>query len=207
MPARTTRLRPKDRTRQALGAGEGPTRAAAAETDWLRTVLTLSGPAETVARFQAAARGTNAAPWHLDLDHEEARLLAPMAAAGPDARALARALRARIAANHDRVVALWREPGTCPLDLHRLIPIPGPILALGVDDPAALAWLQAHWGTTEPLRHVRVVDAAPDRRLRRAARVVFDFQSADWTPWQAIRRLRRDWPRLVFDVRPDYGDG
>jgi hypothetical protein len=32
-----------------------------------------------VARFRAAARGTNAAPWSLDLNAEEARLFAPMA--------------------------------------------------------------------------------------------------------------------------------
>ena len=129
-----------------------------------------------------------------------------MAAAVPEARALARALRERIAANHDRVLSQWWGPGTCPLDLHRPVPIPDTILALESDDPAALAWLRAHWRTTAPLRQVRVVDAAPDRRLRRAARVVFAFRSADWTPWQAIRRLRRDWTRLVFDVRPDYDD-
>ena len=30
-----------------------------------------------------------------------------------------------------------------------------------------------------------------DRRLRRSARVVYEFLSADWTPWQAILRLRQ----------------
>jgi hypothetical protein len=34
-----------------------------------------------------------------------------------------------------------------------------------------------------------------------------EFLSADWTPWQAIQRLRQDWSPLVFDVRPDYGRG
>ena len=63
-------------------------------TDWLRNRLTVSGPAGEVARFRAAARGTGGIPWQLDLDHEEARLLAPMAGQGPDgAGAGARAAR------------------------------------------------------------------------------------------------------------------
>ena len=74
-------------------------------------------------------------------------------------------------------------------------------------DPAARRWLWAHWGTTQPLRRVQVLEGEGDRRLRRSARVAFEFVSADWTPWPAIRRLRRDWPRLAFDVRPDYGRG
>ena len=73
--------------------------------DWLRTSLTVSGPAAEVARFRDAARGTGAVPWHLDLDHEEARLLAPMAAAGLEARLLARELREVIAARHERILA------------------------------------------------------------------------------------------------------
>jgi hypothetical protein len=179
---------------------------ALADTDWLRNVLTVSGPAAVVARFRAAARGTSAVPWHLDLDHEEARLYAPMAGQGAAARALARELREVIAARHDRVLARWHEPGGCPLDLHRLIPIPGAILALGEDAPEARRWLWAHWGTTLPLRQVRLHDEQPDRRLRRSARMIYEFRSADWTPWQALRRLRFDWSHLVFAVQPCYDD-
>ena len=127
-------------------------------TDWLRSLSTVSGPAEEVAQFRAAARGTGGIPWHLDLDHEEARLYAPMAGQGPEARALARELREVIAARHGRLLARWHEAGSCPLDLHRLIPIPDAILALGEDAPAARQWLWAHWGTTQPLRQVRVLD-------------------------------------------------
>ena len=36
--------------------------------------------------------------------------------------------------------------------------------------------------------------------------MVFEFLSADWTPWQALRRLRRDWPKLVLAVDPRYGE-
>ena len=174
-------------------------------TDWLRQRLTVSGPAGEVARFRAAARGTGGIPWHLDLDHEEARLLAPMAGRGRRPGA-----GARIARGHRRpprpAAHPLHEPGGCPLDLHRLVPIPDAILALGEDAPAARQWLWAHWGTTQKLRQVRVLEANGDGRLRRSARVVYEFLSADWTPWQAIRWLRRDWPKLVFAVDPRYGE-
>jgi site-specific recombinase XerD len=189
----------------ASGVGEGGIRAPA-DTDWLLNRLTVSGPAADVARFRVAARGTNAIPWSLDLDQEEARLLAPMASAGPEARALARQLRAVVAARHGRVLARWNEPGACPFDLHRLIPVAGDILALGEDDPAARRWLWEHWGTPQPLRGMRMREDGADRRLRRTARVVFEFRSADWTPWQAVCRLRNDWPMLVFAIQPRYDD-
>ena len=175
-------------------------------TDWLRHRLTVSGPAAEVARFRAAARGTGGIPWHLDLDYEEARLLAPMAGQGRVARALARELREVIAARHDQVLARWHEAGGCPLDLHRLIPIPDAILARGEDAPAARHWLWANWGTTYPLRQVRLLQENADRWLRRSARLVYEFLSADWTPWQAIVRLRQDWPAMVFAVDPRYGE-
>jgi hypothetical protein len=107
-------------------------------------------------------------------------------------RALARELREVIAARHDRVLARWHEAGGCPLDLHRLVPIPGAILQLGDDAPAARQWLWGHWGTTQKLRQVRVLEENGDQRLRRSARVIYAFLSADWTPWQAIIRLRRE---------------
>ena len=94
------------------------------------------------------------------------------------------------------MLARWQEPGGCPLDLHRLIPIPDAILALGEDAPAAQHWLWSHRGTTYPLRQVRLLEENADRRLRRSARVVYEFLSADWTPWQAIMRLRQDWPKF-----------
>jgi hypothetical protein len=164
----------------------------------------VSGPAVEVARFRDTARGTAGIPWHLDLDHEEARLLAPMAMLGHEARALARELREVIAARHDRLLARWQERGACPLDLHRLVPIPDDVLQQGEDAPAAHAWLWSHWGTTQPLRHVRVVEENGDRRLRRSARIIYEFYAADWTPWQAILRLRREWPKLVLAITPQY---
>ncbi len=178
---------------------------APAHTDWLRHELVVSGPAEEVAAFRAAALGASAIPWHLDLDAEEARLLAPMATQGAEARGLARALRHAVGAHHERVLDQVRRASVCPLDLHRLVPVPDTVLRLGPDDPASDRWLQAHWGTLQALRHVRVLDTGEDRRRTRTARVVVEFHAADWSPWQALLRIRSGRPRLVLDLRPDYG--
>ena len=76
--------------------------------DWLLNLLTVSGPAGEVARFRTAAQGTGGVPWHLDLDHEKARLFAPMVAAEAEARMLARQIREIQAARHDGLMA--RQP-------------------------------------------------------------------------------------------------
>ena len=201
-------LRRLEDSRAGQGASAdvtGAGREAPTGTDWLLNVLTVSGPAGEVARFRDAARGTGGIPWHLDLDHEEARLFAPMASGGPEARMLARQLRETVAARHDRLLAHWREPGLCPFDLHRLVPIPEAVLQRGEDDPQSQRWLMSHWGTMQ-LRGVRIRTKGADRRLRRKAEIVYEFHSADWTPWQAILRLRGNWRKLVLAVQPSYAD-
>lgn len=173
-------------------------------TDWLRHVLRVSGPAAEMAAFRAAAAGAAAIPWHLDLDHEEARLFAPMATLGTGARVLARELREAIEIHHARVLAQVATSRICPLDLHRLLPVPDRVLRLGPDDPAAQSWLASNWGTQQALRHVRVLE---ESRPRRTAKLAYEFFSADWSPWQALLRLRAAWVTLVLDLQPDYGDG
>lgn len=98
-----------------------------------------------------------------------------MASGGAEARTLARLLRDVIARRHDRILTRWQEPGSCPFDLHRLVPVPDRILLLGDDAPEALSWLRTHWGTTWPLRHARLLAADPDGRLRRSARLHYAF--------------------------------
>jgi len=120
------------------------------------------------------------------------------------ARALARQLRNAIETNQQRVAAAVGRVRTCPFDLHALLPVPDRILHLGPDDTASVDWLRLHWGVVQALRHVRLKTGG-DRRLRRSARLEYEFWSADWTPWSAIQSVRRRWPALVFDVRPDYG--
>lgn len=172
--------------------------------DWVRTTLTVSGPVDAVARFRAAAQGPGIIPWQVDFDYEQARLLAPMARKGAQAVTLARLLRQaserlhRIALQHQAA-----STPSCAFDLHRLVPVPGPILEAGADSRVAAAWLQAQWGTLLPLRRVEV-EGMRDQRIRRSARLVYRFWSAEWTPWQALARVRTDWPELVFDIRPQY---
>ena len=43
-----------------------------------------------------------------------------------------------------------------------------------------------------------------DGRRRQAGQWRVEFWSADWSPWAALRRLRREWPALLFDLVPDY---
>jgi hypothetical protein len=55
------------------------------------------------------------------------------------------------------------------------------------------------------LRHVVLHTDKKDRRLRRSAKLRYEFFSADWTPWGAFLTIRARWPRVVFELRPDYG--
>jgi hypothetical protein len=94
----------------------------------------------------------------------------------------------------------------CPFDLHALLPIPEPILQLGPTDPAALAWLAAHWGVTDRLRQVieREKATAGHRLAKRHAVIGYGFFTAGETPDVAIAQLVPRWPalRLVLQPRP-----
>jgi hypothetical protein len=91
----------------------------------------------------------------------------------------------------------------CPLDLHAVLPIPQEILALGPTDPAALAWLAEHWGTTDRLRQVHErAKPRPGRRLSAGHAVVgYGFFTLGDTPDGAIARLSARWPALRFALR------
>ena len=186
-------------------------------TDWLRHRLMVSGPAAGVDAFRNAAAGAGTIPWRLELDTLQEdwfhRLVNPanrsLSLAG--ARVLAGQLREAVERRHALAVSRVGRSRACPLDLHALIPVPADILYLGPDHPDSVVWLWQHWGTTQALRHV-----APDLPTRLASapkptagedtlRLV--FWSADWTPWQAVARIRADWPGLCFDVQPDYATG
>ncbi len=190
------------------------TGVAAGHTDWLRHGLLVSGPADDVAGLRSAAQGAGAVPWNYpDLEFvEHDRMLAllnpPDGSAGlslASARALARLLRADMESRQHKVIEAVGRRRDCPFDLHALLPVPGGMLQLGPDDPAATAWLRAHWGVVQALRHVRLRGERHDCRLRGSARLDYEFWSADWTPWAALSALRRRWPALALDIRLDYG--
>ena len=198
---------------------------APAHTDWLHHRMSVTGLAADLAAFRKAAAGAGTVPWRLDLDRIEenlfVRLVDParrtLSVAG--ARVLAGQLREAIERRQALAVAQIGRSTACSLDLHALVPVPETILRLGPDDPAALAWLCANWGTTEPLRHVDPASgrhSAPGRHpdpggrtpvaAQREEEWRLSFWSADWTPWRALVRIRSDWPTLHFDVRPTYDD-
>ncbi|HUS15669.1 MAG TPA: hypothetical protein VM536_11710, partial [Chloroflexia bacterium] len=69
-------------------------------------------------------------------------------------RILAGQLRDATEARQRLVAERAAASRACPLDLHRLLPIPNCLLRLGPDQPETLAWLWAQWGTTQALRGV-----------------------------------------------------
>ncbi len=187
-----------------------------ADPDWLHHRLTVTGPDEVLAAFAASARGAGTIPWSLDLDRMQEDLFLLLAAPAPPrrrslslagARVLARQLAEASTARHEAATVQVGRSRACPFDLHVLVPVPSEMLRLGSDHPDALAWLWAHWGTTEALRHV-AVEPAPVLRVAPPAgtgSLHYSFWSADWTPWRAVTTLRQRWPALCFTVRPSYG--
>ena len=184
-------------------------------TDWLRHCLTVSGPADDVAAFRAAAAGAGVIPWRypdldaIEEDHRLALLRPPDGSPGlppADARVFANQLREAMENHQLRVLATAGRSRACPFDLQALLPVPSAILRRGPDDAASLAWLRRHWGVIQPLRRVECLSGKTDARLRRSARLDYAFWSADWTPWAAFRALRQALPRLIFDIRPQYDD-
>jgi hypothetical protein len=192
-------------------------------TDWLHHRLLITGPEADLEALRTAAGGTGTVPWQLDFDRVEEDLFHLLAVPPAPANALSAPARslsiagARILAGQLREAAAHRHAlattqvghsRACPFDLHTLLPVPDALLRRGPDDPAALAWLWTHWGTTQTLRHVAEDAAAGAALQARAAPSeavwVLTFWSADWTPWQALARLVASRPTLRFDARPTY---
>jgi len=189
-----------------------------AHTDWLHHRLVVAGPAAALAAFQAAAAGAGVIPWHLDLDRIEEDCFHLLVAPPPPqqrtlslagARIVAGQLRDAVARRHDLAVSRVGHSQACPFDLHALVPVPEKILRRGPDDPASHAWLWAHWGTTQELRHVtaETTGTGLERRRQSAApgpEMRLSFWSADWSPWRALAQIATSFPALRFDLRPSY---
>ena len=184
--------------------------------DWLYHHLTVSGPADAVAAFAAAARGSGVIPWRLDFAaiEETVFTLAVSQPAGRRSLSVGAAAfwRGSFATRSRRIrrsaAALVGDSLACPFDLHRLLPLPDAILQLGPTHPDALAWLAAQWGISDRLRQVVVRDnATAGRRLPRGQTVIgYGFFTAGATPHAAIARLATRWPALRLTVRPRPAD-
>jgi hypothetical protein len=159
-----------------------------------------------------AARGAGVIPWRLDFARIEEDVF-NLAAAVPAERRqlniaschlLARQFRDWVEAHHARALARIGRSRVCPFDLHVLLPVPASVLALGPNDPAALAWLIAHWGTSDRLRQVHALAAPhPGRRLPAGHRMIgYGFFTCGETPHAAMAGLQPAWPELRFVLRP-----
>jgi hypothetical protein len=199
-----------------IASREGADALRLPHTDWLRHELVITGAPSELAAFEAAAAGAGAIPWeypNLDLEEEDrvqALVQPPDGSRGLDidsARVLARELRQAIFGHQQKIIATSAQSRACPLDLNKLLPVPAEILQLGPDHSASLVWLQTNWGTTRPLRHILRLTGKSVTAKRKTARLRLEFWAADWTPWAAFAAIRKAWPALGFDVRPDYGDG
>jgi hypothetical protein len=207
-------VRPKRRGRRPASVSHAATTRSA--PDWLYHHLTISGPAEGVERFAAAARGAGITPWQLAGSEIEDTVF-NLAVSQParerkltveGCRILARQFRDRVEARQARAAALVGHSRACPFDLHTLLPVPDAILQLGPTHPTALAWLAARWGVTDRLRQVCVL-AKPTtgRRLPRDHTLIgYGFFTPGETPHAAITALAARWLALRFQIVPRPAD-
>ncbi len=180
--------------------------------DWLYHRLTIVGPADTITRFRLAATGPGIVPWRRDYDaltdHLVMLLIQPNQSGHrtitiADARQLAGRLRDLYWRDDQSALDhYYRQTPRCPLDLHRLVPVPDEILRLGDDAAASRCWLWGHWGTTWQLRRVR--DITTSFRVNQQTTRIYDFWSADWSPWRAIATIAATWPTLAARLHPAY---
>jgi hypothetical protein len=189
-----------------------PTASVGAASPWLYHHLTISGPAAAVTSFAEAARGSGIVPWRLEAARLEEDIF-NLAASQPSAirsltitgcRILARQFRDRVEDRTARAAALVGRSRACPFDLHTLLPVPAPILELGLTHPQAQAWLTQHWGLTDsPQQVCERSGATAGRRLPGGHRIIgYSFFTAGETPHAAIAQLGSRWPALRFVLRP-----
>ncbi|HVI86754.1 MAG TPA: hypothetical protein VM659_00555 [Dongiaceae bacterium] len=180
------------------------------EIDWLWNRLEVSGPDPALTDFIGRAQGPGFIPWRWS-GGEDREFWSAIALRGGAPSAAAADRLARRFADY-----LWWHLGEAqtradlgqayvPLDLHALRPIPRKVLYAGWH-AAGAEWCWKHWGTRLPLR--KVTFRFEHRRQRKGAGIdvvaVYDFLSADWSPWLAVKSWRRKWPALNFTLSPLY---
>lgn len=91
------------------------------------------------------------------------------------------------------------------LDLNALQPIPRKVLRAGWRMEGH-DWCWEHWGTSLPLRQTTFRFEHRRQRHKEGIEVVavYEFLSADWSPWRAVASWRRRWNSLQFALTPIY---
>lgn len=212
----SVRLQPKPRGRRPAAITRATTSETAAAPDWLYHHLTISGPAETVQSFAAAALGSGITPWQLDFAAIEEDMFI-RAVSQPAARRnltvegcriLARQFAEKVAAHQAKAAALVGRSMACAFDLNVLLPVPADILQLGPGHPHALAWLSENWGITDRLRQVTIrKNPTIGRRLKTNHAVIgYGFFTDGATPHAAIGNFKKCWPALRFLLQPRSAD-
>lgn len=204
-PAPPTRSAPGRRGRRPLSAWPSPSEP----PPWQSWRLLVYGPDAAMDGFVAQAVGPGLIPWPFDAERVEEDVFA--LAIGPHGpargrrglsvegcRILARQFRAAAEVRHARLT--MRGTDSCPLDFHRLVPVPERIITLGATHPDARAWLRANWGLVESPVQVRILPGLKaGRRLPRGHRaIVYGFFTRNGAPDPVIRRLEEHYPTLVF---------
>lgn len=183
-----------------------------ADLEWISNRLEVSGPDQALQDFIDRAQGPGFIPWTWpageDRDYWSALALQGGA---PDAAAADRL--ARRFSDYlwwtigDAQTAADRGFEFVPLDLNALRPIPRKVLRAGWH-AAGSDWCWQAWGTRLPLR--RVTFSLEHRRQRKGFGIetiaVYQFESADWSPWRSWLTWRRKWRSLTFKLRPEYWD-
>lgn len=168
--------------------------------------LVVHGPVEEVTGFAEAARGPGSLPWVLDGAAIEEDLFfwaqARREAGGHSVQAcrlLVRQLRQAVLAHHRRVCAATDGRG-CPLDFHRLCPLPAALLEDGPAAEAPRAWMRRHWGLDDLPRKVTLLpQATAGRRLPRGHdSVVYGFFAEGWEPAPFLACLTGAFPGLTM---------
>ncbi|GBR73067.1 hypothetical protein [Acidiphilium acidophilum] len=178
--------------------------------DWLYHHLTIRGSPDEISRFRLAAAGAGVVPWVRDYDAMIERLVTLMLRPPrterrltiAEMRLLAGKMRDLFWQDDQAALTHYDRSRSCPFDLQRLVPVPWAILRQGDDAPDSLRWLWEHWGTTWQLRRVRDITAT--FRADPVTTRIFEFWSADWSPWRAITTIANAWPALTIALRPLY---
>jgi hypothetical protein len=209
---------PKKRGRRpaARDGADAGTAAGLGQGGGLYHYLTITGPADRVAAFAEAARGSGIVPWRVDGARIEEDIF-NLAASQPKeirsltiegCRILARQFRERVEARAARAAGLVGVSRACPFDLHSLLPVPADILIYELTHPKAQAWLQAQWGLSDAPRQVVLrPQATAGKRLPAGHAVLgYGFFTTGDTPHAAVVKIAAGWPDLRFVLQPRPAD-